>query len=103
MKLFTTLLVCFAIIFFGVGCTKENSLEDTYVPKKAVKQNRSSKRGVSFDYQYIDDVKILAKGMSWSYNWGVSYNASYDAVIDENQIDYCPMAWSGIDKDALRT
>jgi hypothetical protein len=35
-------------------------------------QQRSLKRGVSYDIPYVDDVKALSVGVSWFYNWGTS-------------------------------
>lgn len=91
-----------ASLGFLFSCSTENT-QDDYTPKEAVIQKRSTKRGVSFSYQYVDDINLLGKGMSWSYNWGVSQNPNFDDAITQNKIDYCPMAWNGINKDALRT
>ncbi|MGY5355519.1 glycosyl hydrolase [Wenyingzhuangia sp. IMCC45467] len=103
MKLINLTLIWFATSSFFFSCSNETPTSDNYTPKEAVLQKRSPKRGVSFDYQYINDINVLAKGMSWSYNWGTSYNSIFNEAIDQNQIDYCPMAWNGINKDALRT
>jgi len=77
--------------------------EDNYTAPDPVYQNRSVKRGVSFNYQLIDDVNLLGQGISWSYNWASSLSFTFDQAIDNNQIDYCPMAWNGVNASELRT
>lgn len=64
-------------------------------------QQRSSKRGVSYDIPYFEDVKALSQGVSWFYNWGTSPKSTIDNNYS-NYMDYCPMAWNGVNADALR-
>ncbi|KAA6344335.1 hypothetical protein EZS27_008031 [termite gut metagenome] len=105
--LFITYFFClFALLACDEASTtdedeKEEEIDD-YEPKTPVTQSRSEKRGVSFAFQFTDDVKLLGKGASWSYNWGPDQTASFDAVIGETNMDFCPMAWNGIDANRLR-
>lgn len=88
------------VSFFFISCNKEE-IED-YVPRDEVVQNRSAKRGVSFIFQSIDDIEALGTGISWSYNWRSSQSIVYDNILKEKEIDFCPMAWNGINKNVLR-
>ncbi|WP_194766332.1 glycosyl hydrolase [Tamlana sp. I1] len=105
MKILNISLLLFTVTSFFFGCTSDDSNDndtDNYTPKAPVVQKRSIKRGASFDYQYVDDINALGKGMSWSYNWGISQSASFDGAMKENNMEYFPMAWNGVNKDALR-
>lgn len=82
------------------SCGKHAS--KSYVIKEPVHQSRSLKRGVSFSFKYVEDVSALATGISWSYNWSPFQNSAFDESVKEHQIDFCPMAWNGIDEDLLR-
>ena len=61
-----------------------------------LKQKRSEKRGVSFNFQYPEDVALLGKGVSWSYNWGPQQGgASVVESMTAHDMRYYPMAWNG--------
>ena len=62
---------------------------------QASPMQKSPKRGVSFDFKKIDDLPLLSPAISWSYNWGNAQNASAALWFDTNEMDYCPMCWSG--------
>jgi len=96
MKYLNHIILILVIGF--ISCSKE----DTYVIKEPINQSKSLKRGVSFSYNLIDDVSVLGKGISWSYNWAPSQGAEFDEAMEQNQIDFCPMAWNGINNDLLR-
>lgn len=103
MKLFYKTLVCFTVVSFFVSCSKESDSDNSeYVQKEKVVQKRSTKRGVSYNFQYVEDINLLGKGISWSYNWGTNQNTALDAAYNANQLDYCPMAWNGVNKEAIR-
>src|SRR6187402_2107716 len=109
MKLFYKTLICLITVSSFFSCSKESandnsngSSNDNYIPKQEVFQKRSTKRGVGFNFQYVDDVTVLGKGVAWSYNWGYSQNSSFDAAMGDNQLDYCPMSWGAIDKAKIR-
>jgi len=96
----TSFILIAIIITIISSCINENQNETgTYV---SVSPSKSLKRGVSFGYQFIDDVNVLSKGISWSYNWAPSQEEIFDKVARQNAIDFCPMAWNGIDKEVLR-
>lgn len=76
--------------------------EQEYVPRQAEEQARSIKRGVSFGFQFEEDIRILGAGASWSYNWGPSSGAAHDPAMAEAGIDFYPMAWNGINEAALK-
>jgi hypothetical protein len=97
MKLFQLLILVSSLILSSCDTADEN-----YVPKEAQVQQRSLKRGVSFNYQFSEDITTLGKGIAWSYNWGSSQSSVFDEIAQEQKIDYCPMAWSGVNADALR-
>ncbi len=80
----------------------EDNNEDEYLSKDPVTQQRSTKRGVAFNYQLDDDISTLSEGIAWSYNWGIAQSSEYDSLMVECDLDYCPMAWNGIDEDKLR-
>ncbi|MBP9016818.1 MAG: carbohydrate-binding protein [Paludibacteraceae bacterium] len=64
-------------------------------------QQRSSKRGVSYDIPYVEDVNAMSPGVSWFYNWGTSPKSTIDNYYS-NYMEYYPMAWNGVDANALR-
>ncbi len=67
-----------------------------------VKPAKSAKRGVSFAFSFSEDVSVLGPSISWYYNWGPAHAAKYDELNKEMNLDFCPMAWNGIDKSALK-
>lgn len=61
-----------------------------------IKQTRSAKRGVSFNFQFAEDVALLGKGVSWSYNWGPAQGgASIVESMVAHDMRFYPMAWNG--------
>ena len=65
---------------------------------------RSAKRGVAFNFNYVSDLPLLSPYITWDYNWGNSTNESAALWFDANEIDYCPMCWSGsYDANKIRT
>lgn len=61
-----------------------------------IKQVRSAKRGVSFNFQFAEDVELLAEGVSWSYNWGPAQGgASIVESMVAHDMRFYPMAWNG--------
>jgi hypothetical protein len=96
-------MACFLWIF-SIACSESEEINDAdnYTPQAPATPSRSLKRGVSFNFQHADDARVLGKGIAWSYNWGPDQSTSYDAVVAEQQLDFCPMAWNGIDASRLR-
>lgn len=66
-----------------------------------LKQTRSAKRGVSFNFQFAEDVALLGKGVSWSYNWGPAQGgASIVESMTAHDMRFYPMAWNGSFSDS---
>ncbi|WNJ19291.1 glycosyl hydrolase [Pontibacter sp. G13] len=84
-----------------IGSSCSNGHEDHYVPREPVVQQRSVKRGVAFGFQFEQDIDALAPGISWSYNWRPSQNSALGPAMDRYEIDFCPMAWNGINTQLL--
>lgn len=66
---------------------------------------KSLKRGVAYDLKSANDLKALAPGVSWWYNWGTQPNtaAASDTTTAYN-MDYIPMLWNGnFDANAVET
>ena len=64
-------------------------------------QKRSTKRGVSYDIPYVEDVNAMSPGVSWFYNWGTSPKSTIDNYYS-NYMEYYPMAWNDVNANALR-
>lgn len=92
-----------------ISCDSTNGIEEPEGPEEPginipdpVSQSRSQKRGVSFNFDTARDIDLLAKGISWSYNWAPDQIQGYDKPFQSYEIDFCPMAWDGIDANKLR-
>lgn len=64
-------------------------------------QTRSFKRGVGYNTLMAEDVAILSAGLTWGYNWGHSGSGN-ESAFAACQVEFVPMAWSGIDKERAR-
>ena len=66
---------------------------------------RSAKRGVSENsFSNADEVRALAPGVSWYYNWGVSASTSVSSVAgpeSDKLVEYVPMWWGGNSNETL--
>ncbi|MDY0104075.1 MAG: glycosyl hydrolase [Lentimicrobium sp.] len=68
-------------------------------------QQRSYKRGVSWQLNNLEDIVALSRGVSWYYNWAVT-TASSDIIYlnHTDYVDFIPMAWNnGYNRTALRS
>lgn len=66
-------------------------------------QERSKKRGVSYQIPYVEDLEVLSPGVCWFYNWGVNPHPTIFNVYEDYDMDYLPMAWNNsYDRTALR-
>ncbi len=71
--------------------------------KTSAAMRKSAKRGVAFNFSLIEDLPLLSESCSWAYNWGNSQNDNAALWFDTNDMDYCPMTWSGsYDADKIR-
>lgn len=60
-------------------------------------QPRSDKRGFGEDnLNYIEDLRALARGCTWFYNWGVAPTSFVAGSVGADKgIAFVPMAWNG--------
>lgn len=58
-------------------------------------QQRSNKRGISYEIPYVEDLPVLSPGVSWYYNWGVAPGNASVAAAYEEYLDFIPMTWNG--------
>jgi hypothetical protein len=94
-------LLCFCLLF--PGCQKDD--DGPSEPERITytyRQARSEKRGISCNSMYVADFEVLKTGVSWFYNWGISFNNTLNSAVAAAGIDFCPMAWNGLNADALR-
>ena len=56
---------------------------------------KSAKRGVAFNFSQVSDLPLLSPYISWDYNWGNNTGENAALWFDANEIDFCPMCWSG--------
>ncbi len=67
------------------------------------RMSRSVKRGVSFNFTRPNDVTLLQRGISWSYNWGPDVLPTTQTEFTKYNLDFCPMAWNGgFDENRIR-
>lgn len=59
------------------------------------KQNKSSRRGVSYSFSITTDVALLTPGISWFYNWAPDISSTLSSALTGTKIDFFPMAWNG--------
>lgn len=57
-------------------------------PNAHSEMQKSSKRGVSFNFTNIEDLPLLSPACSWAYNWGNSQNNSAAFWFDNNDMGY---------------
>jgi len=88
-----------------VSCKKDD--DGTTAEEEAVEvvnlQHRSEKRGVSYGFQLLDDVALLAPGTSWFYNWGNDISYNLEVAVSAEDMKFFPMTWNGnFNKDKIR-
>ncbi|MDR1654206.1 MAG: DUF5010 C-terminal domain-containing protein [Prevotellaceae bacterium] len=102
MKNIQIFLFTVAIIMF-VACNKTGGEPE---PPETVhyEQAKSPKRGVSYSFAGFpdEDMALLSPAATWFYNWGIDLNANIDHSADFYDIAYVPMAWNGVNENALR-
>ena len=59
-------------------------------------QQKSAKRGVSFNFGQLpdNDIPLLGPACSWSYNWGSGTSSQAFDLFHDYGMDFCPMAWN---------
>jgi len=97
-----------SVAFIGgvlFSCKKDNgSSSDKEERVEVVNlQKKSEKRGVSYSFQLMEDVDLLAPGTSWFYNWANDISSDLDAATSAKGMKFFPMAWNGnFSKDKIR-
>lgn len=61
----------------------------------ANQMHKSPKRGVAFNFSVAEDLPLLSDAISWDYNWGNDQNSLAASWMDQEEIEFCPMCWSG--------
>lgn len=98
-------MVALMLVVGMVACEEKTPNDNGTKPEEDVsgvrlsyelKQARSAKRGVSFNFQFVEDVELLSKGVGWSYNWGPQQGgASIVESMVAHDMRFYPMAWNG--------
>lgn len=106
MKKTIYFIVCLFLAIGIFSCKKKSTApkeeEETIVEVKSL-QKRSEKRGVSYNFQIMDDVELLGGGVSWFYNWANDISTDLDQKTTAKNIAFFPMTWNGnFSKDKIR-
>ncbi|WP_052444420.1 glycosyl hydrolase [Flammeovirga sp. OC4] len=101
-------LYLISIFFLFTCCQVQQSLDNIVEEEEegaitGSTQKRSTKRGVSFAFKYTEDVEVLSEGISWSYNWSPLQFDKFMPLTKERNIEFCPMAWNGVNEEQIRT
>lgn len=69
-----------------------------------LKDERSPKRGVSFNFVQQADADLMGSSISWFYNWGNTPGVpEVSEALYNNGVEFFPMAWNGnYSKDNIR-
>lgn len=92
-------------IYFSFTLLSSCNNEPDYTLSDAQRTpSKSVKRGVSYSFQgYPDEeMALMAKGVSWFYNWGANLTANINHSAQFYDYAYFPMAWNNVNIDALR-
>ena len=85
-------IITLALVLAMVACQGNDPTPDG---KGAVAMPKSAKRGVAFSFTNLLDLPLLSPYVSWDYNWGNTPIDDAALWFDTNEMDYCPMCWSG--------
>lgn len=95
----SVLLTAVLLVVVLFACEGNGEVSD----KTYTAMRKSAKRGVAFNFSLTEDLPLLSESCSWAYNWGNNQNDNAALWFDTNDMDYCPMAWSGsYDADKIR-
>ncbi len=83
------LFIALVHLLFLIGCNGTKVEHNAHA-----EMQKSSKRGVSFNFTQAEDLPLLSPSCSWAYNWGNSQNSTVALWFDNNEMDFCPMAWN---------
>jgi len=95
-KTLLSLILISTVSFYS--CSKDDDIkkeeeEDVQIEEGA--QKKSFKRGVSYNFQMLEDVALLGPGISWFYNWGPDITKELSEEVAKPGLDYYPMIWNG--------
>ncbi len=62
-------------------------------PAPLLAQTKSAKRGIGYGYHSAADMRALAPGLSWWYNWAQAPDAGAAGVYQSVGMEYVPMIW----------
>ena len=85
----TYLFIVLASLLTLIGCNGTEVEHDAHS-----EMQKSTKRGVSFNFTLPEDLPLLSPSCSWAYNWGNTQNSIAALWFDSNEMDFCPMAWN---------
>ena len=78
-------------------CGKEENPSSGGSQSYTLRQGRSAKRGVSYNFQYIpeQEIALLGPAVSWSYDWSNTPPSSgVQALMAGQDLDWVPMIWN---------
>lgn len=87
------LLITLSLIGFLSSCVTNSP--DVDMSKVRSEMPKSAKRGVCFDFRDLTDMGLMTESISWYYNWGNKPDEDAGNWFEINNIDFCPMCWSG--------
>lgn len=105
--LFTLCLITGTVLSVPACVPADSTEQPEETVTYTLKQNKSSKRGVSFSFGSIPEIDVpnLAPAICWSYDW--SSRVPTDAIDEQFTLfglDWCPMIWNGsYNPDNIRT
>ncbi len=88
-------LLCVLLSLMAPGCKDDPAPTDTLPPDgDTTTVARSPKRGLAFNLADTADIRALAGGVSWWYNWATSTPAP-TGFYRAYQMEFIPMVWGG--------
>ena len=95
MKQARVTLLCVLLSLMGPGCKDDPAPTDSNPPDvDTTTVARSPKRGLAFNLADTADIRALAGGVSWWYNWSTSTSAP-TGFYRAYQMEFIPMVWGG--------
>lgn len=89
-------LIGIALLGLFVACDPvEPTPQPTDETKVVDAMPKSAKRGVAFSFTILTDLPLMSPYISWDYNWGNAPTDNAATWFDANEMDFCPMCWSG--------
>ena len=87
--------ILFAAVLWLVACNPVEPTNPTDETNVVDRMPKSTKRGVAFSFQQVTDLPLMSPYISWDYNWGNAPTDNAATWFDANEMDFCPMCWSG--------